>query len=80
MRGLGKFALQIPLGFQFKWITLSSTFVKGVLKNLTVHEKRAIHVMGLLVPALMFVDDIVFRAKYAQVIQGILDALSQFYK
>ena len=50
----------------------------NLLSHLTETEKRAIGVAGILIPRLLFSDDIVFMGTDMRVVQRILDTLSIF--
>ena len=50
----------------------------NLLSHLTATEKRAIRVAGILLPSLLFADDIVFMGTDMGVVYRILDALSTF--
>ena len=54
-------------------------FVESIfLSHLTATEKRAIRVAGILLPSLLFADDIVFMGTDMHVVQCTLDTLSIF--
>ena len=50
----------------------------NLLSHLTATEKCAIRVAGILLPSLLFSDDIVFMGTDMHVVQRILDTLSTF--
>ena len=50
----------------------------NLLAHLTAPEKRALRVAGILLPSLLFADDIVFLATQQMIAQRILDTLSEF--
>ena len=50
----------------------------NLLSHLTATEKRAIRVAGILLPSLLFLDDILFMGTDMHVVQRILDTLSTF--
>ena len=54
---------------------LGQHLLGGVLANVTVHNQQAIYVIGILVSMLVFLDNIILLAQYAQAIQGILVVL-----
>ena len=50
----------------------------NLLSHLTATKKRTIRLAGILLPSLLFVDDIVFLGSDMWVVQHILDTLSTF--
>ena len=50
----------------------------NLLSHLTATEKRVIRVAGILLPSLLFLDDILFMGTDMHVVQRILDTLSTF--
>ena len=57
---------------------LESVLESGTLAHLSRAEKASIRVAGLLIPGLLFADDIVFFGTQARVVQKVMDGLSGF--
>ena len=57
---------------------LEAFLESNLLTHLTAPEKRALRVAGILLPSLLFADDIVFLATQQMIAQRILDTLSEF--
>ena len=67
-----------PLVFSLYMDRLEAFVESNLLSHLTATEKRAIRVAGILLPSLLFSDDIVFMGTDMGVVQRILDTLSTF--
>ena len=67
-----------PLVFSLYMDRLEAFVESNLLSHLTATEKRAIRVAGILLPSLLFADDIVFMGTDMRVVQRILDTLSTF--
>ena len=57
---------------------LEAFLESNLLAHLTAPAKRALRVAGILLPSLLFADDIVFLDTQQMIAQRILDTLSEF--
>ena len=57
---------------------LEAFLESNLLAHLTTPEKHALRVAGILLPSLLFADDIVFLATQQMIAQCILAILSEF--
>ena len=60
MRGFGRSALSDPLCISLYMDRLKAFLESNLLAHLTAPEKRALRVVGILLPSLLFADDIIF--------------------
>ena len=67
-----------PLLFSLYMDRLERFLSSEVLASLSARELDAIRLVGLLLPMLLFADDIVFLATSRAVMQRLLDGLSTF--
>ena len=67
-----------PLVFSLYMDRIEEFLREGCVAGFTAAERSAIRIAGLLIPALLFADDIVFLSRQAHVLQCILDDLSTF--
>ena len=68
-----------PLVFLLYMDRLKAFLESNLLSHLTAPEKRALRVAGILLPSVLFTDEIVFLATQKLIAQCILDTLSEFY-
>ena len=67
-----------PLVFSLYMDRLERFLASEVLASLSPQERDAIRMVGLVLPMLLFADDIVFLATSRIVMQRLLDGLSAF--
>ena len=67
-----------PLVFSLYMDRLEAFLESNLLAHLTAPEKHALWVAGILLPSLLFSDDIVFLATQQMIAQRIPGTLSEF--